>query len=114
MKVLAAVQTHDQRSLQESLDYLRAHRNEGMETFQWALLDAGAIDEAADLIVERLNDIGSRPGALWALQDLAPQPDTPLAVERRARLGQLRSTARVVAALERVGRSESYPLTALE
>ena len=114
VKVLAAVQTHDQRGLQESLDYLRAHRNDGMETFQWALLDAGAMDEAADLMVERLNDVGLRAGALWALQDLAPGPDTPLAVERRARLQQLRSTARVVAALERVGRTERYPLTALE
>jgi tetratricopeptide (TPR) repeat protein len=110
VRLRAALQLHDQSAAQEALEYLRAHGKEDVDSFQSALLAAGAMDEAADLMVQRLSKVESRTGALWALQDFAGGTDTPTSAEQRARWQQLRSTARVVAALESVGRVERYSL----
>ena len=110
----AALQIHDQRAVQEALDYLRAHRAEDVNTLQSALIEAGAIDEAADLMVERLTKPESRSNALWAMQDFVGGAVTPTSVERDAHWQQLRSTARVIAAVERVGHVERYKLLRME
>ncbi len=108
VRLAAAVQLNDQRAVQEALSYMRAHRLEALDTFEAALVTAGAMEEAANLMVERLADQDQRSDALLSLQDFPPGAKTPTSTERSAQWRSLKKVPRVMAAIERVGRVESY------
>jgi tetratricopeptide (TPR) repeat protein len=108
VKLHAAVQLHDQRAIEEALGYMRAHRLEALDTFQFALVTAGATEESANLMVQRLADEDQRSDALLSLQSLAPGVQTPTSTERSANWKKLKEDPRVKAAIERVGRVERY------
>lgn len=110
IRLQAAVQIPDQPAIEESLSYLRAHRADALDTLESALMDAGAMEEAADLMIERLADPEWRSDALLSLQTFDRRPDTPSSAERRTRWQRLQTTPRVAAAIERVGRTEHYDL----
>jgi tetratricopeptide (TPR) repeat protein len=108
VRLEAAVQLHDQQAVEEALSYMRAHRLEALSTFQGALLTAGATEEGANLMVERLADEDQRSDALLSLQDFELRAETSASIERDGQWQKLKEIPRVKAAIERVGRVERY------
>jgi beta-barrel assembly-enhancing protease len=106
----AALQKGDVAISNESLAYLAEHRNDALDTWQWTLVRANRLDEAAALLIERLRDPVLRGQALDDLQDYA---DPPPAAERaiwNARWTQIRNRADVRRAVDAVGRIERFSI----
>jgi hypothetical protein len=104
----AALQKGDTEIANESLAYLSEHRNDALDTWQWTLIRANRLDDAAALLIERLRDPVLRGEALRDLQDYAnPHPQ-----EQRARWNerwhQVRDRADVRRAIDAVGRIEQF------
>jgi tetratricopeptide (TPR) repeat protein len=109
--VIGAVQRGDAAGIATHLDYMRIHRGDSLSTYQSALLDANRLDEAADLLVERLRNLAWRADALAEIQIYVDTPMTPLVQTREARRRAMIATASVRRALAKVGRIEKVPLT---
>jgi len=107
----AAVQSGDADAASRSMAYLRAHREDAIDTWQTILLVAGdAGDAAAKLLIERLGREDWRGGALVAMQEYAQTPATPLMARRRAQWKALIARPDVQAVLAKVGRIERVEL----
>lgn len=104
----AALQKGDTEIAGESFAYLEKHRDDALETWQWTLVRANRLDEAAALLIERLQDPVLRSEALDDVQDYAnPEPASRRAVWN-ARWAQIKNRSDVRRAIDKVGRIESF------
>jgi tetratricopeptide (TPR) repeat protein len=104
----AALQAGDSAIAEESFDYLRKHQDDALETWQWALVRANLVDEAAALLIERLGDPAKRGDALRELQDYSNPPPASQRAVWDARWAEIRDREDVQVAVDAVGRIESF------
>jgi hypothetical protein len=104
----AALQSGDAAIAGESLAYIEKHRDDSLDTWQWALVREDRLDEAASLLIERLQDPVMRGDALYDLQDFADPPPAPQRALWNERWEQIKSRADVREAVVAVGRIESF------
>jgi tetratricopeptide (TPR) repeat protein len=108
VRYAAALQKNDTEIANESLTYLVEHRNDALDTWQWTLVRANRLDEAAALLIERLRDPVLRGDALYDLQDYGnPSPQAQRALWN-ARWHQIRDRPDVRKAIDAVGRVEKF------
>lgn len=108
-RLAALVETPGDPRALESLRYLREHRSISSGTYMRALLKAGAIDEAARVLVERLADPDERLDALLDVQSYPTSPISPRNAEWMARMRELVARPEVVRAIAAVGRTTTVP-----
>jgi len=108
-RLRAFVQLGDVDGIRTALAFMSEHRDDALATYQSALLEVGDTDEAATVLIRRLDDGRDRADALYGVQDFADRPRTPFEEQRGRRWSPLIERADVSAAIERVGRIESYP-----
>lgn len=106
----AALQTGDDAIAGESFAYLRKHQDDALKTWQWTLVRANLLDEAAALLIERLGDPMKRGDALRELQDYANPPPASQRDLWNARWAQIRGRDDVKRAVDAVGRIESFQI----
>jgi beta-barrel assembly-enhancing protease len=109
VKLCALVQLHD-KSSPESLRFLGEHRDEGLGTYQEALLIARRTDEGAALLISRLADPRLRSAALLAVQHYSAGAQSPWMLEEDRLWRALIERADVREAIQRVGTVRAYPL----
>jgi tetratricopeptide (TPR) repeat protein len=108
----AAVQLQDSKEAARSLQYLREHRTDAPTGYQYALIIVNQLDLAAQVLIARLLDPEQRTNALASAQSYAEPPTTPRDMELRARWRAVIARQDVQAAIQKVGRVESYHLEA--
>lgn len=105
----ARLRAHDQLGnddgVQEALAYLGDHRDDSLSHYQSALVRVGRVDEAAAVLIQRLEDLSSRVDVLEDVQRYGEGADEPEDEEG----GGLVDRADVRAVIARIGRVESYP-----
>lgn len=102
----------DRIAAEKALAHIRANRTDSQITLLNALLETGALDEAAGVLREVLDDPYERPTALAWLQDtLRPDP-LPGARHLRERRERLIARSDVQNAVQRVGRITAYAVFA--
>lgn len=98
------LQLGNDQGVQAALAYLSDHRDDSLPNYQWALVKVGQLDAAAALLIRRLEDVSTRVDALEDLQRYGEQGKPTDETD----VGLLDRTD-VRAAIDRVGRIESYP-----
>jgi beta-barrel assembly-enhancing protease len=93
-----------------SLAYMHAHRDDAPISYKYALLIANHLDQAATELIKELLAKDERQDALLSVQIFAPTPDTPRNLELEARRRAVIDRPDVQAAIEKVGRVDSYRL----
>ena len=68
IRLTVAVERRNDEDAAQALAYLREHREDSPQTLQRALLQAGALDEAEQWLLHRLNDPMHRTAALMEMQ----------------------------------------------
>jgi tetratricopeptide (TPR) repeat protein len=106
----AAVEKKDVRAARESLGYMREHQADALSAFQESLLVGNELNEAAELLVRRLEDTELRSDALAEAQEYRESALMPLEKQVREAWRQLRQRDDVRAAIAKVGRIEQFPL----
>lgn len=108
----AAQQLADVGALQRARNALAAVRSEAPAYTMLGLITDHRLDEAAVVLAERLADPQERGSALLELQHLRERPELPGDKDFHASWKQFKARADVIAAAEKVGRIDSYPLYA--
>jgi hypothetical protein len=108
VRYAAALQKGDTQIANESLTYLVEHRNDALNMWQWTLVRANRLDEAAALLIERLRDPTLRGEALDDLQDYANPPQQAQRAVWNARWLEIRNRPDVRHAIDAVGRIEKF------
>jgi hypothetical protein len=106
----ASIQLGDSEQASRSLAYMRAHRADAPVSYKYALLIANHVDQAAAELIRELLDKDERQHALLSVQIFAPTPDTPRNLELEARRRAVINRSDVQAAIQKVGRVDSYRL----
>lgn len=106
----AALQKADMQIANESFEYLEKYRDDALSTWQLILVIGNRLDEAAAVLIKRLNDPVLRAEALQGLQDYANPKFAPQRALWDARLKQVRDREDVRRAINAVGRVESYKI----
>jgi hypothetical protein len=106
----AALQIGDMKQVNRSLSYMRAHRADAPRSYEDALLTANRVDGAAAELIRELLDKYERQDALLSVQIFAPTPDTPRDMALEARRRAMIDRPDVQAAIQTVGRVDSYGL----
>jgi hypothetical protein len=110
-RYIAALQKGDAVIAGESLEYLDKHRKDSLDMWQWTLVRANRLDEAAALLIERLRDPVLRNDALCDLQDYTDPPQLPQRALWVERWVQIRNRPDVRSAIDAVGRIEKFRIT---
>ncbi|HET7267926.1 MAG TPA: hypothetical protein VFJ15_07440 [Oleiagrimonas sp.] len=110
VKLRIAVDRHDEAAASAAMAYLRAHRAEEPDTLQDALLLRGKLDEAAALLIERLENPKWRSDALVELQHYADVARTPMEKTLHDRRNTVAARPDVQVALQKVGRIETFAI----
>jgi len=108
----AAQQLADAAAQQRARDALGALRAEGPGYTMLGLVTDHRLDEAAAVLAERLADPQERGTALLELQQLRERPEQPGDKDFLASWKQFKARADVIAATEKVGHLDGYPLYA--
>ncbi len=108
-RVIAATVKGDQTAVDAQLEIMRAERTESMGTYQSALVQAGRIDAAASLLVERLRSEDWRNDALSDVQTYIDIAEAPRDKVHTQRWREILARADVRQALDAVGRIERVP-----
>jgi hypothetical protein len=96
--------------LEGSLDYVRAHVEDGYTPAKFALLCSGRLDELAALIIKRLADENTRLEQLLDVQTYLPNDKaTDLAKTVDSRMAEVIARPDVAAAIKQVGIVRSWP-----
>jgi tetratricopeptide (TPR) repeat protein len=109
VRLSAAIERGATEDEAQALTYLREHRSDSPRTLQRALLRAGALDEAEQWLLQRLNDPSRRTSALVEMQHYFEPPRPPRAVQWHSLAAALGERATIRAAVSKVGRIDSYP-----
>lgn len=101
----------DTANLAKALDYLKAHRKDGMQPYLNVMLFTGNLDDAAAEVIAALQDPARRTGILGYLQDYAPDPHP---TKRSAAMHEawiaIRNRPDVAAEIAKVGHINRYAL----
>jgi tetratricopeptide (TPR) repeat protein len=109
----AALQLEDSAESTRLLDYMREHQDDAIGSYEDALIMANRLDDAAKLLISRLEDPEKRIQALMAVQHYdqsGPPASLPRAQELMRRWTELTSRADVRAAVAKVGSIGTYAL----
>lgn len=106
----AALQKGDMEIANESLAYLAEHRNDALQTWQWTLVRANRLDEAAALLIQRLRDPVLRGEALEDVQDYVNPPPASQRAVWNTRWMQVRNRTDVRRTVDAVGRIERFSI----
>ena len=106
----SAVQLGDTAEVDRQLQYLREHRDDSIKTLEHALVRTGREDEAAQLLISRLETLSERIPALMEVQQFQAVPLLPKEDEFYKRWEKLLSRADVQAAIAKVGSVGKYPM----
>ncbi|HDS0924532.1 TPA: hypothetical protein QDZ10_003023 [Stenotrophomonas maltophilia] len=112
IELRAALQLKDAAAAQRARDRLLANRALTPHHYREGLLVDHRMDEAAASLLEQLADPMERGTALFDLQDVRRAPTLPADAQLQASWDELKQRADVQAAVNRVGRIDSYPLFA--
>lgn len=110
VRLMAGVAKHDEIIVRNSLAYLKEHQKDGLTTFQKGLVWANEMDEAANLLIERLRDPRLRADALPEIQRYSGPPVPRFAKKFRIRWEKIVARDDVQAEIHRVGRIERVPV----
>jgi tetratricopeptide (TPR) repeat protein len=110
VRLEAAVQLGDRGQIATSLRYLQSHAADAPGAYLDGLLSANQLDRAAHVLVEQLRDRDQRQEALTRVQTYALPPQTTRETEITSRWREVVARREVQAAIDRVGRVDSYPL----
>jgi len=108
VKLRIAVAKNDAAAIAAAMSYLREHRADAMATWEDALLFRGKLDEAASLLVERLQKPAWRNAALVDMQHYADVTETPAEKLIHDRWNTVTARPDVQAAMQEVGRMERF------
>lgn len=110
IKLQAAVELGNHDQISRSLTYLRAHHADAPRAYLYALVVAKHVDQAVGFLITVLDDKELRQSILADIQEYLPTPgsQTELAIEAQWRAVIARKE--VQAAIQKVGRVESYRL----
>lgn len=101
----------DKAKLDETLSYIRAHSDDGMQPYLNTMLTVGDLHAVAAEVIARLKDPERRMRMLQYLQNYMPEPnDTARQRAVHAAWIAARSRPDVAAEIAKVGRIESYPI----
>lgn len=103
-----ALQRDDRPEADRALTYLREHRADAPDALQAALLRAGAMAEAQQVLLDRLADPVLRSAALLDMQIYFERTRAPKEAEWRARALKLGENPAVREAIAKVGVVERY------
>jgi beta-barrel assembly-enhancing protease len=109
VNLMIQMQLGDAAAVESTLVELRELSQHSLATLQRALAVAGRVDEAAALLLSRLQSPQLRADALIELQDYATVPLTALGKEWNAQRHTLRERPEIRAVLAQVGKIERYP-----
>jgi thioredoxin-like negative regulator of GroEL len=109
-RVASADQLGDATEVQKQLGYLSQHRDDSLATYQRALVAANRLDEAAKLLVSRLQDPDERIDALLEVQEYKRPPQGPGAAEWSRRWDAVKHRPDVRVAIGKVGNVAQYPI----
>ncbi len=110
VKLMVAVERNEPDTVDAQLSQMKEHRIDAISTYQKALLQAGRMDAAAALLIERLRSEEWRGDALVEMQEYAEVPTTARWRERHLRWREVIRRADVQAELAQVGRIEQVNL----
>ena len=110
IKLQAAVELADHEQTSRSLAYLRAHRADAPRAYLYALIVAKQWDQAARFLISMLDDGELRQSILADIQGYPATPDSPTELEIEAQWRSVIARKEVQAAIQKVGRVESYHL----
>ena len=109
VRLRAYVQLGNADGVRSALAYMNEHRDDALASYQGALLFSGDADGAAAVLIDRLRDPRERADTLFSVQIFGEAANAPNETRERSRWRELLERADVRAAIERVGRIESYP-----
>jgi tetratricopeptide (TPR) repeat protein len=109
VRLMAGVAKHDDIIVRDALAYLKDHQKDDLTTFQKGLVWANSVDDAANLLIERLRDPRLRADALAEIQNYSGPPMPRFATTFRTRWGKIIARRDVQAEIHRVGRIERVP-----
>ncbi len=112
MRLQIAIERKEAENIAKYMKYLRKHRKDDIATWQRALLKHGDLDDAAALLVKRLEKPEWRNQALVDMQHYAEVEQTPIMKVMSQRWRAVTSRPEVQVALEKVGRVESFGIIA--
>lgn len=111
VKFVTAYQKKDTKSADAAMSYLQGHQKDAVSAYSDALLIADRLDEAAQLLIKRLEDEDTRPLTLLNLQEFALHTyETPLEKLLRERFETIKSRPDVQEALGKIGRIKKYDI----
>jgi tetratricopeptide (TPR) repeat protein len=112
VRAWAGVETGDPALVERALSYLRPHQEDAPAALQRVLVFAGNLDEAARVLVSRLDDPESRGEALMSLQEFKGGPRPPGGASKRFDVNWKQLIARkdVRDAIAAVGHIERYEI----
>ena len=106
----SADQLGDAAEVEKQLALLKEHQQDSLSTYQRALISANRPDEAAQLLISRLQDPDQRIDALLDVQDYKEAVLGPRAVEWQKRWVAVKHRPDVVEAIGKVGTVSTYPV----
>ncbi len=108
--IASADELGDQAEVERQLAYARDHRDDSPAGYEQALISANRLDEAARVLIGRLQDPSERIDALMQVQDYKAYPLPSRAQKIRLRWQSVVQRPDVRAAIDRVGNVGSYPM----
>jgi tetratricopeptide (TPR) repeat protein len=108
-RLIVSLERDNAGAVETHLTYLREHRSDAIGTYQAALVQAERIDDAAKLLIERLQREDWLRDALEEMQEYAEVLLTPRGEIHETRWRQITARKDVLAALAKVGRIERAP-----
>jgi len=110
VKLSVAAQMHDNAEITRVMDYVALHRKDSEETYQIALVVANRLDEAAQVLIARLEDPDLRFDALQEVQTYREARTTLFQEQIRIRKRSMLNRSDVRKAIARVGVAEKYDI----
>ena len=109
-RLASADQLSDAAEVEKQLGFLREHRDDSISSYQRGLISANRQDEAARLLISRLQDPEQRVDALLEVQDYKEAILGSRAAEWRKRWIAMKNRPDVREAVGKVGNVSEYPI----
>lgn len=106
--IASADELGDEAEVERQLAYIRDHRADSLASYEQALIGANRLDEAARVLIGRLQDPSERIDALMETQGYKEFPLPSRALKIRWRWQSVIQRPDVRAAVERIGNVGSY------
>jgi tetratricopeptide (TPR) repeat protein len=108
--LLAALASRDTAGKEDALEFMRDHQSAALSTYQAALVDANELEQAASLLIRRLQDPALRGEALAEMQEYHEGAQSPVVRTHDRRWREIKARRDVRTALAAVGRIEKFSL----